>query len=113
MISRQAGKKEMKQQKRKEKERNVRMENKGGIHKKQTGLSSGRTISPRPIFGIFPILASANKFFLFGRCVRGGTFILTALRTAAPEHIPLTFSLLFAVVVQFCLIRIEVCLKIR
>ncbi len=29
-----------------------------------------------------------------GRCVRGGTFILTALITAAPEHTALTFSLL-------------------
>ncbi len=38
-------------------------------------------------------------FFLFGRCPRGGTFILTALKTALPEHTVLTFSLLFAVIV--------------
>ncbi len=89
MISRQAGKEETKQQRRKEKERNVRMENKG-IHKKNWIFSSGQTIYHQYVFPVWPMQFEAVLFWLW--------------RTAAPEHIPLIFSLLFAVVVQFGLI---------
>ncbi len=47
----------------------------------------------------FSNIGIGRYVFLFGWCVRGGTFILTALRTA-PEHTALTFSLLFAVIIQ-------------
>ncbi len=52
-----------------------------------------------PIFGIFQISALADKFFCLADAFEE-TFILTVLRTAAPEHTVFTFSLLLAVVLN-------------
>ncbi len=68
----------------------------------QLSLYVNLVCSGRPIYrqGLYIYIYICMCMCVFGRCVRGGTFILTVLRTAAPEHTLLTFSLLSAVVVH-------------
>ncbi len=50
---------------------------------KSNALSIRPTTAQSSDSSVEPI---SSKVFLFGRCIRGETFILTALRTAAHEH---------------------------